>query len=147
MSLSSSGIQKLESIITKRFNVKSIDAIAMCGNSNACELFWSRLVKYSQGKRLLGCGTDLWETMVELTFCMSGDGNPERTLQRMSQLLGIRFTEHEKNACKVIKRNRKRTVYVGVVTMVSDDVNWQNCPMIFAWEGMPTKRITTKVIR
>ena len=108
MSLSLSGIQKLESIITKRFNMKSIDRIAMCGNSNACELFWSRLVKYSQGKRLLGCGTDLWETMVELTFCMSGDGNAERTLQRMSQLLGIRFTECEKNACKVIERNRKK---------------------------------------
>ena len=46
--------------------------------------------------------------MVELTFCMSGDGNAERTLQRMSQLLGIRFTEHEKYACRVIKRNRKK---------------------------------------
>ena len=56
MSLSLSGIQKLESIITKRFNAKSIDAIAKCGISNACELFWSQLVKYSQGKRLLGCG-------------------------------------------------------------------------------------------
>lgn len=39
---------------------------------------------------------------------MSGDGNAERTLQRMSQLLGIRFTERKKNACKVIERNRKK---------------------------------------
>ncbi len=88
--------------------MKTIDAISKCGNSNACELFWSQLVKFSQGKRLLGCGTDLGETMVRLTFCMSGSKNAERTRKGMSQLLGIRFREHEKNACKAIKCKRKQ---------------------------------------
>lgn len=110
MSLSVNGIQKLESIIAKRFNGKTIDAIAKCGNSNACEMFWSHLVKYSQGKRLLGCGTDLWESMVRLTYCMSGEKNAERTRVDMSQLLGISFSEAEKNACAAIevKRNQDR---------------------------------------
>jgi len=44
--------------------------------------------------------------MVLLTFCMNGDGNSKRTHQRMSQLLGIRFSDHEMNACKAIERKR-----------------------------------------
>jgi hypothetical protein len=37
---------------------------------------------------------------------MNGDGNSKRTHQRMSQLLGIRFSDHEMNACKAIERKR-----------------------------------------
>ena len=54
----------LEKIIVKRFNEKTIDKIAECGSSNKCEGFWSQLVKLSEGKRIAGCGTDLWNRPV-----------------------------------------------------------------------------------
>jgi hypothetical protein len=39
---------------------------------------------------------------------MSGDGNAKKTRQEMSQLLGISFSENEKNACVAIERKSKQ---------------------------------------
>ena len=64
MDLSKDGQQVLTDLIFKRFNEDNIDIIAKCGCSNQCEAFWGQSIKYSKGKRILGCQTDLWYTML-----------------------------------------------------------------------------------
>lgn len=108
MDLSEHGIQVLEQIISKRFNEKTIDKIAKCGSSNACEGFWGQLVKLSEGKRIQGCGTDLWLSMVQLCFCMNGQDNVEKSRRELSRLMNVCFTDVEERACAKMKRKRER---------------------------------------
>mmetsp|Transcript_41972 Transcript_41972/g.88105 ORF Transcript_41972/g.88105 Transcript_41972/m.88105 type:complete len:460 (+) Transcript_41972:37-1416(+) len=106
MDLSEWGISVLERIIAKRFNAKTIDKIAKCRSSNRCEGFWSELVKLSEGKRIQGCGTDLWLSMVELCYCMSGNQrqNIKKTKQELSELLNVFYTPIKNKACDIMKK-------------------------------------------
>ena len=96
MDLSEKGICILEQIIEKRFNEKTIDKHAQCGCSNSCEGFWGQLIRLSKGKRIQGCGTDLWLSMVHLCFCMNGKGNVEKTREDLSRLVNVFFTSVER---------------------------------------------------
>lgn len=112
MDLSEEGIMILEKIINKRFNAKTIDKIAKLGSSNHCEGFWSELVKLSEGKRIAGCGTDLWYSMLQLCYCMNGRGHKEKSRKELSNLLGLYITDvesksHETTA-KIREKNRAR---------------------------------------
>lgn len=107
MDLSEEGIKKLQAIIAKRYNAESIDRIAESKSSNACEGFWSMLVKLSEGKRIQGCGTDLWENMVELIFCMYGNGNVERTRRELAMILGIEVNPVQEQYLKRTAHKRK----------------------------------------
>ena len=112
MDLSSEGIYVLEKIINKRFNEKTIDKIAKLGSSNHCEGFWSELVKLSEGKRLGGCGTDLWFSMLQLCYCMNGQGHKEQSREELSKLLGLFVTDTENKAhalsAKIREKNKVR---------------------------------------
>ena len=106
MDLSEKGICILEQIIEKRFNEKTIDKHAQCGCSNSCEGFWGQLIRLSKGKRIQGCGTDLWLSMVQLCFCMNGKGNVEKTREDLSRLVNVFFTSVEREEGNTKKRLR-----------------------------------------
>lgn len=89
MSLSNKGIATLESALSKRYNVKSIDKIAKGGCSNLSEMHWSVNGKFSEGKRKCEDHTDMWQTTNKLTFCRTGDGNVADTHSRISSSLGL----------------------------------------------------------
>ena len=108
MDLTEEGIEVLEKIILKRFNKKTIDRIAQCGCSNGCEGFWSQLVKFSEGKRIAGCGTDLWESMVKLCFCMNGKGNVEKSKVELAELLNVHFGSVEEKESQTAQRLRDK---------------------------------------
>lgn len=108
MDLTDEGIEVLEKIILKRFNEKTIDRIAQCGCSNGCEGFWSQLVKFSEGKRIAGCGTDLWESMVKLCFCMNGKGNVEKSKKELAELLNVHFGSVEEKESQTAQRIRDK---------------------------------------
>ena len=108
MDLTEEGIEVLEKIILKRFNEKTIDRIAQCGCSNGCEGFWSQLVKFSEGKRIAGCGTDLWESMVKLCFCMNGKGNVEKSKKELAELLNVHFGSVEEKESQTAQRLRDK---------------------------------------
>lgn len=108
MDLSEEGIIVLEKIINKRFNAKTIDKIAKLGSSNHCEGFWSELVKLSEGKRIAGCGTDLWYSMLQLCYCMNGRGHKEKSRKELSNLLGLYITDIETNSHTVNARIREK---------------------------------------
>jgi hypothetical protein len=110
MDLTDEGIEVLEKIIIKRYNEKTIDKIAECGSSNKCEGFWSQLVKLSEGKRIAGCGTDLWKSMLELCYCMNGhnSGDVEKTRRDLSNLLNVYFTPIEERAAAITKCKRDK---------------------------------------
>lgn len=112
MDLTDEGIELLEKIILKRYNEKTIDKIAQLGSSNKCENFWSQLVKLSEGKRITGCGTDLWYSMLQLCYCMNGRGRVEKTRKELSDVLNLAFTSIEERACElslsIRDKNKKR---------------------------------------
>ena len=112
MDLSEEGIIVLEKIINKRFNAKTIDKIAKLGSSNHCEGFWSELVKLSEGKRIAGCGTNLWYSMLQLCYCMNGRGHKEKSRKELSNLLGLYITDIETNShtvsARIHEKNRTR---------------------------------------
>ena len=114
MDLSPHGIETLIDKIRQRFNENTIDKIAEGGCTNLSESFWNVLVKFSEGKRLNLNLTDLWEVMCMLTFCRIGDGNVEKTHDKMSTKLGIPVTSAEtkflKRSAKKAKKNKARQI-------------------------------------
>ena len=108
MDLSAYGIKVLEEIIGKRFNENTIDRIAKCGCSNSCEGFWSKLVKLSEGKRIQGSGADLWQSMVQLCYCMSGPGKNEQAREELSHVMNVFVTPHEKQHSWTSRQNREQ---------------------------------------
>lgn len=106
MSLSDSGIDKLQKIMSKRFNPSSIDEIAQCGCSNKCEGFWGQIIKYTEGKRVLGNGTDLWYTFMQLVFCNGNGKDAEKTALQLASLLNTDVCEEEEKEHQ--RQNKKR---------------------------------------
>jgi hypothetical protein len=107
MSLSDSGIEKLQKVLSKRFNANSIDRIAECGCSNKCEGYWGQVTRLSEGKRVLGNGTDLWYTFMQLVFCNGNGKDAEKTAQELSSLLNTQVCEVEEKEYQ--RQNKKRT--------------------------------------
>ena len=62
---------------------------------NSCGGFWGTVTKYSNGKRINGTGTDLWESMLELCFCNNNGRENERAREELSLLLNMEITEVE----------------------------------------------------
>ena len=113
MDLSEKGILKLEAILDKRFNTKTIDKIARCGSSNACEGFFGTVTKFSEGKRLNLDQTDIWKAMLELAFCRYGDAsdcnsNVGRTHKEIANLLGLNVTSVEEKCMNVDQKIRRK---------------------------------------
>lgn len=108
MDLNENGILRVEKAILHRYSEESIDRIAQCSSDNCCEGFWSVLVKLSEGKRIFGVGTDLWESMVELCFCFYGGDNVERTKVRLREILGLELNPVTERYLEQSKRKRKR---------------------------------------
>ena len=92
--------------MSKRFNASSIDEIAQCGCSNKCEGFWGQIIKYTEGKRVLGNGTDLWYTFMQLVFCNGNGKDTEKTAQEIASLLNTNVCEEEEKEYQ--RQNKKR---------------------------------------
>ena len=107
MSLSPRGIASVQAKIRERFNEKTIDKIAKGGCTNLSESFWNMLIKFSEGKRLNLDLTDLWEVMCKLTFCRVGEGNIERTHDKVSDKLGLPINSKETAYLKKEARKRR----------------------------------------
>ena len=108
MSLSKSGIELLQKIVSKRFNNDTIDVVAKCGCSNRCEGFWGHTIKHSEGKRVLGNGTNLWYMFLQLCFCCGNGKDTERTAEELSSLLKLEVTEEEKKEHERAQKKRKK---------------------------------------
>jgi len=106
MSLSDSGIDTLQKIMSKRFNASSIDEIAQCGCSNKCEGFWGQITRLTEGKRVLGNGTDLWYTFMQLVFCNGNGKDTEKTAREIASLLNTNVCEEEEKEYQ--RQNKKR---------------------------------------
>ena len=106
MSLSKDGIAFLTTLITDRFNAKTIDRIAAGGCSNLSENFWSMVTKFSEGKRLCLDLTDAWEVMNKLAFCRKGEGNISKTNDQVAAKLGVSVTGPELKHRAVAERNK-----------------------------------------
>ena len=50
---------------------------------------------FSEGKRINVDHTDIWKTMLELSSCVTGNGNIEQTYIELSDHLGIPVTSVE----------------------------------------------------
>ena len=87
MSLGKKALQTIWETIEKTFNVKTIDRIARCGNSNASEAFMGSLVQFSEGKRLNLDQADGWLAIANLAVCNAGAGNRVKTHMEISALL------------------------------------------------------------
>lgn len=107
MDLSNAGKKVLQDIIAKRFNADTIDSIAECGCSNKCEGFWGQTIKHSEGKRILGNGSDLWYMFCQLCFCNGNGKDTERTREDLSKLLNIEVTPEERKEHEKILKKRK----------------------------------------
>ena len=104
MDLSECGIEVLQKVMHKRFNMKNIDKLAKMACSNSCEGFFSVLTKFSEGKRLNLEHTDLWKSMILLVFCRTG--NIEDTHNELGSILGLSTTTAE--TLRLAKNKRKR---------------------------------------
>ena len=78
-------------------------------------------IKFSKGKPILGCGTDLWYTMLQLCLCNYGGRESVRASEELARLLNIEITEVEKKAHDVAKKKRE-------VDEVSAASKIDNCP-------------------
>ena len=63
---------------------------------------------FSEGKRLNLDQTDIWKCMVELSVCITGEGNIERTHEELSQILSIPVTSIEEMFMERQMKERQR---------------------------------------
>lgn len=115
MQLSQKGIAKLEGILLHYFNEKSIDRIARLATGNASEGFFSRVTKFSEGKKNKYNQTDIWKAILEIALCRAGDAadgqsNVSRTHEQIACLLGISITSVERKAMEREDKKRRSDI-------------------------------------
>ena len=106
MDLSDDGKAKLMKVIMTRFNSTNIDRLAEMGESNSCEGFWGTTTRYTEGKRINCDQTDYWKSILDLCFARAG--NIERTMNELSDQLGLEINEVERQSQEEHATKRKK---------------------------------------
>ena len=89
MSISNIGRAKIRKEITKRLDKKNIDRVALAMSSNGCENFFSRVIKFTSGKRIYFGRKDGWEIRVKFAAAKKSD---PRMTNKVRNEMGITST-------------------------------------------------------
>ncbi len=83
----------LMDFIRKRFNAKALASLRRMFTNNNCERFWTRLVKYLQGKRLNVTQTDL--CLIFVSICVLENNEDLAWRQKLLDAFGLTTFEHQ----------------------------------------------------